>query len=546
MGQTLPDSATGSVEARSALGSFTRFHSPYIDLAHHSSPAPQAARDRPPPSCTPPDTNTSEDRSFRCTASDRPSQHRHRPMQADDDFGSVAWDRGTTTTTSASTQDALPNSHQHDGQSTEPSSSSYHSPDSVIAQSTQHEQHVAATTSSHVVHSCCVSEGKVELKDTKEAFVSYLVSAKTELPSFTSKSPSARRRYTDFVFMRDLLTKDYPAAIVPPLPEKHRMEYVVGDRFSPEFIERRRVDLQRFVERLSRHPKLSQTDTFRAFLESSEWNVFKHKQLARHSTDAEPLGGLLDTVSDTLLNAFVKVKKPDERFIEMRHQIEQFEEGLVSIERLSARNRTRLNDLTGDYEDLAMGVQGLGYLESGMTDVLMRFERALVDFGTSVREYGEKSSEPFLEHVHSLLAYSSSLKGVLKLRDQKQLDFEELSQYLSNVVSERDRLAGGFGYGMGIGSYLKDKVDSLRGAADDTTREAKLAKLDTKVKALQEAVLNSQDTSQAFNEEVIREAAIFRSIKRAEMKELLGAFADGQIAMCKATASAWDKTIPQM
>ncbi|SCV67992.1 BQ2448_113 [Microbotryum intermedium] len=435
-------------------------------------------------------------------------------MQADDDFGSVAWDRGTTTTTTTATTDAATSSQQPDGHSTAPSSSSYHGPDSVIAQSTQHVQHVASSTSSHVVHSCCVSEGKVELKDTKEAFVSYLVSAKTELPSFTSKNPSARRRYTDFIFMRDLLTKDYPAAIVPPLPDKHRME------------------------RLSRHPKLSQTDTFRAFLESTEWNVFKHKQLARHSTDAEPIGGLLDSVSDTLLNAFVKVKKPDERFIEMRHQIEQFEEGLVSIERLGARNRTRLNDLTGDYEDLAMSVQGLGYLESGMTDVLMRFERALVDFGTSVREYGEKSSEPFLEHVHSLLAYSNSFKGVLKLRDQKQLDFEELSQYLSNVVSERDRLAGGFGYGMGIGSYLKDKVDSLRGAADDTTREAKLAKLDTKVKAvscsLQEAVLNSQDTSQAFNEEVICEAAIFRSIKRAEMKELLGAFADGQIAMCKA------------
>lgn len=36
--------------------------------------------------------------------------------------------------------------------------------------------------------------------------------------------------------------KDFPACVVPPLPDKHRMEYVVGDRFSPEFIERRRIE----------------------------------------------------------------------------------------------------------------------------------------------------------------------------------------------------------------------------------------------------------------------------------------------------------------
>ena len=210
-------------------------------------------------------------------------------------------------------------------------------------------------------------------------------------------------------------------------------------------------------------------------------NVYKHKQLA-NSSDPEPPHGLLDNISDTLLNAFTKVKKPDERFIEMRSHLDQFEEGLASIERLGARSKTRLGDLSGDYEDMAMSVQGLGYLESGITDPLMRFERALVEFGSSVRENAGMASAPFLEHLHSLLAYSASFKSVLKLRDQKQLDFEELSQYLSNVASERDRLAGGYGYGMGLGSYFKEKVDSLRGGEADGSKEARLMRLDAKIK----------------------------------------------------------------
>lgn len=75
----------------------------------------------------------------------------------------------------------------------------------------------------------------------------------------------------------------------------------------------------------------------------------------------------------------------------------------------------------------------------------------------------------------------------MKLRDQKQLDFEELSDYLSGVTAERDRLAaiisGHAGSsGLGIGAYLKDRVDALRGADDDRSRVEKMRKLDVKIK----------------------------------------------------------------
>ncbi|BGO88528.1 hypothetical protein NBRC10512_003374 [Rhodotorula toruloides] len=391
-----------------------------------------------------------------------------------------------------------------------------------------------------------VRDGKVELEGTSDTFVSYLVTAQSELPSYSSKTPSARRRFHDFVFLRDGLVKDFPACVVPPLPEKHRMEYVIGDRFSAEFIERRRQDLERFLQRLARHPKLSRTEIFQNFLESTEWNVYKHKHHARASSIDDGHSGVLDTLSDTLLNAFTKLKKPDERFVIMRQHLDSFEEGLTSLERLAGRSKTRMSDLSGDYEDLAVSVQGLGYLESGITEPLMRFERALVDFGANVKDHSASASEGFLEHVHSLLAYSQSFKSVLKLRDQKQLDFEELSSYLSNVVRERDRLAGGYGYGMGIGSYLKERMETLRGGETDMSRAARLQRLDAKIKELQEAVLHAQETSTAFNEQVLADHEIFRGTKRHEMKKLLGAFADGQIKMHKASMQAWDRTIPPL
>ncbi|OJT15936.1 Sorting nexin-4 [Trametes pubescens] len=376
-----------------------------------------------------------------------------------------------------------------------------------------------------------------ELAETKDAYVSYLVTAKTNLPIFSTPNPTARRRFQDFVFLRTHLAKDFPACVVPPLPDKHRLEYVTGDRFSPEFMERRRLDLHRFLQRLARHPTLQRSTLLRAFFESTEWHVIMHQHVAH--PPVEPSSGVIDSISDSLLNAFSRVRKPDERFLAMREGVDKFEEGIALSERLYSRVRNRTNDLTGDYHDLAVAVQGLGFLESGITDPLNHFSNTLLEFSALLRHNTQTSTDPFLVHLHSLIQYSHANRAVLKLRDQKQMDFEELSEYLSAVTAERDRLAavisGRAGStGLGLGAYIKDRVDALRGQDDDRARVERMRKLDTKIKELQDAVTTAHETSDAFSDETLREQAIFQRAKDAEMKEMLGNYADGQIEFYKA------------
>ena len=81
---------------------------------------------------------------------------------------------------------------------------------------------------------------------------------------------------------------------------------------------------------------------------------------------------------------------------------------------------------------------------------------------------------------------------MLRLRDQKQLDFEELSNYLNGVTLERERLAavisGRAGStGLGLGSYIRDRVDALRGMDDDRSRVERMRKLDAKIKEVRYA-----------------------------------------------------------
>ncbi|KAK2461567.1 hypothetical protein APHAL10511_006030 [Amanita phalloides] len=387
-----------------------------------------------------------------------------------------------------------------------------------------------------------------ELAETKDAYVSYLVSAKTNLPIFSTPNPSTRRRFQDFVFLREHLARDFPACVVPALPDKHRLEYITGDRFSPEFMERRRLELHRFLQRLTRHPTLQRSTLVRAFFESREWNVVMHQHVA-HPPGPELSPSILDNLSDTLLNAFSRVKKPDERFLLMREGVDKFEEGLGTSERLFNRIRNRTSDLTADYHDLAVAVQGLGFLESGITDPLNHFSNTLLEFSALLRHQTQTTTDPLLVHLHSLLTYSHANRAVLKLRDQKQLDFEELSSYLSNVTAERDRLAavisGHAGStGLGLGAYIRDRVDAIRGADDDRHRVEKMRKLDVKIKELQDAVTTAHETSDAFSDETLREQAIFQCAKEAEMKELLENLADGQIEFYKAAMEEWDRIIP--
>ncbi|KAL5494925.1 SNX4 [Sanghuangporus weigelae] len=397
-----------------------------------------------------------------------------------------------------------------------------------------------------------------ELPETKDAYVSYLVSAKTNLPIFSSRNPSARRRFQDFVFLRDHLTKDFPACVVPPIPEKHRLEYVTGDRFSPEFLERRRQDLELFLKRLCRHPTLQRSTLVRAFFESTEWHVTMHRHVAHPPTGPESHSGVLDNISDTLLNAFAKLRKPDERFLAMRDGVDKSEEGLHSSERIWNRLRSRTGDgnpespgedLSSDYHDLAVAVQGLGFLESGITDPLNHFSNTLLEFSTLLRQLATTTHDPFLTQLRSLIAYSHAHRAVLRLRDQKQLDFEELSNYLSGLTLERDRLsaviAGRAGStGLGLSAFLRDKVDALRGADDDRSRVERMKKLDAKIKELQEAVSTAHETSEAFSDETLKEQVIFQRAKEVEMKEMLGSLADGHIETYNSAIEEWERIIP--
>jgi sorting nexin-4 len=85
-----------------------------------------------------------------------------------------------------------------------------------------------------------------------------------------------------------------------------------------------------------------------------------HKHLSTPSPDGRP--SLLDNISDSLVNAFTKVRKPDERFIEMRESIDKYEEAMNGIDRLIAKERSRTEGISSCGVRYPMLVKSFGLI----------------------------------------------------------------------------------------------------------------------------------------------------------------------------------------
>ncbi|KAF9217727.1 hypothetical protein BGZ59_000645 [Podila verticillata] len=86
-------------------------------------------------------------------------------------------------------------------------------------------------------------------------------------------SVTVERRYSQFEWLYERLLNKFGALILPPLPEK---QYT--GRFSEEFIERRRRALERFLNRLVRHPVIRYSDLLTHFLSCSEDSDWKRAE----------------------------------------------------------------------------------------------------------------------------------------------------------------------------------------------------------------------------------------------------------------------------
>ncbi|ERS99384.1 sorting nexin-4 [Sporothrix schenckii ATCC 58251] len=360
-----------------------------------------------------------------------------------------------------------------------------------------YDEHDAAVLGPEILQ-CRVSSPLTENEGGSNPFTSYLVTTTSTFPTFQKPTVSVRRRFTDFLYLYNSLCRDHPATAVPPIPDKQRMVRVTGDRFGPDFTNRRAYSLQRFLFRLSLHPDLRRAPLLHSFLESGEWNATMRSHSVRvSSADGSgygagggyggPGGGssggggagsggseqgvtssMFDAFADSFINVFTKVHRLDRRFVEVREKTDRLDDDLAHVEKVVSRVVRREADLEADLKDLAEQFQKLITLEPGVEDAVRAFAASVEDTAAGLRGLRDITDQDYLSSLRDMVAYSGSLKNLLKAREQKQLDFEQLTEYLNKNTADRDHLAqtsGGYYHsGLSTGGGSSTRRDSSSGA----------------------------------------------------------------------------------
>lgn len=96
-------------------------------------------------------------------------------------------------------------------------------------------------------------------------YVTYLITTKTNIPEFRGSDFTVRRRFRDVVTLADRLAEAHRGYFIPPRPDKSIVESQVMQK--AEFIEQRRVALERYLFRLASHPILRRSNELRLFLQ---------------------------------------------------------------------------------------------------------------------------------------------------------------------------------------------------------------------------------------------------------------------------------------
>jgi sorting nexin-4 len=327
------------------------------------------------------------------------------------------------------------------------------------------------------------------------------------------------------------------------------MEYVRGDRFGPDFMNRRANSLQRFLTRLALHPVLRRAALLTIFLESVDWNAtMKTRQQRGLSTSEQGPVGVFDNFTDTFINAFTKVHKPDKRFIEVREKSDKLDEDLGHVEKIVARVARREGDLETDYKDLAEQFQKLITMEQGVEQSVHAFAASVEDTSAGMKTLKEHTDQDYLGSLRDMQAYSAAVKNLLKAREQKQLDFEQLTEYLTKSTSDRDVLAATHGAGglTGPSGFIRSKIEDVRGVDHEQSRRERLRRLELRIEELTREVEEAKKTTEAFDEEVVKEVQDFERIKRIEFKSQFGALADAHVEFYGATIENWEKYVKEM
>ncbi|KAK0501226.1 hypothetical protein EDD18DRAFT_1141823 [Armillaria luteobubalina] len=310
----------------------------------------------------------------------------------------------------------------------------------------------AFPSSSRQVHSnnksdfCCTRDRVLHSGDDVEIIVTKMI----------VQNAQAHHRYSEFESLRVSLSKLYPTLIIPPIPSKQTLgDYAIKQGKAKEdaaLIARRKRMLQTFLNRLARHPILSNEHVFHRFLDGEvSWtevlnspplsllpkNILKAPSHNPTDQNASPAYAALPNPS-----AAHPLRHPDQRFHDSEAFTNKFSVHLSGpMEKVTRRTIKRWSDYGQDHSELGAALNGFSLNENGeLSGAIEKTGQAVDATYLSTTKLLQELEQNWAEPLHEYSQFALIIKKLLAYRHQKHVQYEMTQDALETKREQLEEL----------------------------------------------------------------------------------------------------------
>jgi sorting nexin-1/2 len=340
------------------------------------------------------------------------------------------------------------------------------------------------------------------------------------------------RRYSDFLWLYERLHVERAGAIVPPIPEKQP----VG-RFSPAFVEDRRVHLERFLRRVAVHPELADAPCLDTFLRADDvtFHAAKHAkgQVMMSASQANIMSQSSPPKKEGIKRWFAEAKTSmtgdlvrspdDDLFDEIHRYVHGLDNQMRNVSHQASGLVRKGKEIANGLFEFGLAFNLLGQSEAdALGDALGKMGETADCLSVLSAEHAEKEMAQFEEPLQDYIKVIHAVKLALQRRHEKRLSY---STCLAEVEAKQSQLG-----------KLRLQIGS----------EAKAYAAEMSLRRAQEAADVARDDFATVSQRVLREVDRFKREKAEDMRRTVLDYINLQVDYNKRMEEVWGTLIPQL
>lgn len=397
-------------------------------------------------------------------------------------------------------------------------------------------------------------------------FQTYLITTRTNVPELGGPGSeySVRRRFREVVTLSERLSEAYRGYVIPVRPEKSTVERQVMQK--GEFVEQRRVALEKYLRKLGSHPVIGKSEELRVFLEvQGKLPLAKTTDMASRMLDGavrlprQLFGAELAVVDSSdvaqpakggrdLLRIFKELKqsvtndwgaaKPlvveeDKEFMEKKNSLNEFEQNLSNVSQ-QAESLVKCQQDVGE----TMGELGLAFVkltkfetEEAMFDSQQVRAADMRNVATAAvkasRLYRELNTQTIkhLDKLHEYLGTMLAVNNAFSDRSSALLTVQTLSTELASLHSRIEKL----------------ELASSKIFGGDKTRLRKIDELKEAVRVTENAKVCADKEYERIKENNRSELERIDRERHNDFQNMLRGFVVNQAGYAEKMAAVWEK-----